>query len=126
MKTLTLTLPDTVEIETSDVLMMVAARLYERGTLSLGQAADLAKRSKREFLEELGRYGVSIFNNPASEIARDIKNAASGENGENLDVESRSERFKRLRGSARDDRFVSLTLEDFKNERRKIWKGLVE
>lgn len=75
MKTVTLTLPDTVDIETGEVLMMVAARLYERGSLSLGQAADLAGRSKREFAETLGGYGVSIFNYPASEIARDVKNA---------------------------------------------------
>lgn len=64
-----------VDVEASDVLMMVAARLYERGTLSLGQAAELAGKSKRDFAEELGSYGVSIFNYPASEIARDVKNA---------------------------------------------------
>lgn len=75
MRTLTLTLPDTVEVETSDVLMMVAARLYERGTLSLGQAAELAGKSKRVFAEMLGSYGVSIFNHPAADIARDVKNA---------------------------------------------------
>jgi predicted HTH domain antitoxin len=75
MKTLTLTLPDSIEIDPSDVLMMVAARLYERGTLSLGQAADLAGKSKRQFAETLGNYGVSIFNYPASDLARDVKNA---------------------------------------------------
>ena len=75
MKTLTLTLPDTVDIEAADVLMMIAVRLYERGTLSMGQAAELAGRSRREFMETLGSYGVSIFNYPASEIARDVKNA---------------------------------------------------
>ncbi len=45
---------------------------------------------------------------------------------EDLNHESRIDRFKRLRGSARDVRFESLTLEDFKNERREIWKSLIE
>lgn len=45
---------------------------------------------------------------------------------EGLNHESRIDRFKRLRGSARDDRFESLTLEDFKIERREIWKSLIE
>lgn len=75
MKTLTLTLPDSVDVEKGDVLMMIAARLYERGVLSQGQAAELAGVSKRQFIEELGSYGVSVFNYPASEIARDVKNA---------------------------------------------------
>jgi predicted HTH domain antitoxin len=56
-------------------MMMIAARLYERGILSQGQAAELAGVSKRQFIEELGSYGVSVFNYPASEIARDVKNA---------------------------------------------------
>lgn len=126
MKTLTLTLPDTVDVETSHVLMMVAARLYERGTLSLGQAADLAGRQKREFAETLGSYGVSIFNYPALEIARDVNNADLNQVPEAPDIESRIDRFKRLRGAAKDDRFESLTLEDFKEERREIWQGLME
>ncbi len=75
MKTVTLNLPDTVDVETSDVLRMVAARLYERGTLSLGQAADLAGMPKWEFAEILGEYDVSLINYPASEIAEDFRNA---------------------------------------------------
>ncbi len=75
MKTLTLTLPDSVDVEKGDVLMMIAARLYDRGILSQGQAAELAGVTKRQFIEELGSYGVSVFNYPASEIARDVKNA---------------------------------------------------
>lgn len=75
MKTLELTIPDSVDVEVTDVLMMVASRLYERGTLSLGQAAELAGKPKREFVEMLGSYGVSVFNYPASDIARDVKNA---------------------------------------------------
>lgn len=59
MKTLTLNIPDTVN--ETDVKMQLAAQLYEKGLLSSGQAADLVGISKREFIENIGKYGVSIF-----------------------------------------------------------------
>ena len=43
-----------------------------------------------------------------------------------LNHESRLDRFQRLRGSARDERFESLTLKEFKRERRETWKSFVE
>ena len=55
--------------------MLFASKLYEQGKLSLGQAAELVGLSKRTFAELLGKYNVSIFNYPASDIARDVKNA---------------------------------------------------
>lgn len=75
MKSFTLELPDSVQLDTDELKMLVASRLYECGSLSLGYAADLAGLSKRVSTEKLGRYGVSIFNYPASDIARDVKNA---------------------------------------------------
>lgn len=75
MKTLTLTLPDYVDFERSEIMMMIAAKLYERGVLSQGRAAEMAGLSRREFLESLGDYGVSVFNYPASDLIRDVKNA---------------------------------------------------
>lgn len=75
MKTLTLSIPDTVEIDNRELAMLVAARLYEQGRLSLGQAADVAGLTKRTFAELLGRYDVSIVNFPASDISRDVANA---------------------------------------------------
>ena len=59
MKTLTLNIPDSVN--ELDVKMHLAAQLFEKGILSSGQAADLAGITKREFIENVGRYGVSIF-----------------------------------------------------------------
>lgn len=41
--------------------MMLAAKLYERGILSAGQAAEMVGLSKRAFVELLGKYGVSVF-----------------------------------------------------------------
>ena len=50
-------------------------KLYEQGKLSLGQAAELVGMTKRTFTEILGKYDVSIFNYPATELSRDVKNA---------------------------------------------------
>ena len=75
MKTLTINIPDTLDLESKDLAMILASRLYEQGKLSLGQAAELANLSKRTFIELLGKYNVSIFNYPASDISRDLANA---------------------------------------------------
>lgn len=75
MKTITLTIPDILDLDQDDVAMILAARLYKRGTLSLGQAAELAGLTKQTFAELLGRYGVSIFSYPPEEIAQDVRNA---------------------------------------------------
>jgi len=44
------------------------ARLYERGVLSSGRAAQLLDISRWDFLDLLGRYGVSYFD---EDIAHD-------------------------------------------------------
>ncbi len=75
MKTVTLNLPDNLELDDKEAAMLFAATLYEHGKLSLGQAAELAGLTKKSFTEVLGKYGVSIFNYPATDIHRDIKNA---------------------------------------------------
>jgi predicted HTH domain antitoxin len=75
MKTVTLNLPDSLEIDNREIAMLVATQLYEQGKLSLGQAAEIVGLTKRAFAELLGAYHVSIFNYPASDLARDIANA---------------------------------------------------
>ncbi len=75
MKTIILHLPDTLDLDATEVAMLVASRLYEQGKLSLGQAAELAGLSKPTFAELLGQCGVSIFNYPATDLARDAANA---------------------------------------------------
>ncbi len=75
MKTLTLNLPDSLDLNNSDLSMLIATKLYEQGRLSLGQAAELAGLTKRTFAELLAKYEVSIFNSPASDIAKDVANA---------------------------------------------------
>ncbi len=73
MKTLTIEIPDSLDEHESKILL--AAKLYEKGSLSLGQAAGVAGYSKRTFMELLGNYEVSVFNYSEAEIEKDIKNA---------------------------------------------------
>lgn len=75
MKTLTLNIPDSFDLDGNQVTMLIATKLYEQGKLSLGQAAELAGLTKKTFAELLGKYHVSIFNYPASDLARDAQNA---------------------------------------------------
>jgi predicted HTH domain antitoxin len=75
MKTLTLNLPDSLDLDNSDLSMLIATKLYEQGKLSLGQAAELAGLTKRTFAELLAKYEVSIFNSPDSDLAKDVANA---------------------------------------------------
>ena len=77
MKTLMINIPDTVDFDDKDALMTIASRLFEKGKLSLGQAAELVGLSKRAFMEILGTYGVSVFNYPSSDLDRDVENAKS-------------------------------------------------
>ncbi len=75
MKTLTLNVPDTLDVNNRDLAMLVSTRLYEQGKLSLRQAAEIAGLTKRTFAELLGNYNVSIFNFPASDLISDVNNA---------------------------------------------------
>jgi len=77
MRTLTINIPDTVELEDREMVMFLASRLYEKGKLSLGQAAELAGLSKRAFMEVLGQYGVSIFNYDESELEKELQHVKS-------------------------------------------------
>ena len=75
MKTLTVNIPESVDLENRELLMLLASKLYEQGKLSLDQAAELAGLTKRTFAELLHRYNVSIFNFPISELSTDVENA---------------------------------------------------
>ncbi len=49
-----LILPKTVDVSDFELKMIIAAKLYELGKLSSGQAAEVAGLSKRAFIELLG------------------------------------------------------------------------
>ena len=75
MKTLTLNVPDNLDVDSREIAMLVSTQLYKEGKLSLGQAAEVAGLTKRTFAELLGTYNVSIFNFPASDLSNDVANA---------------------------------------------------
>lgn len=77
MKTLTLNIPDSLDLNEKEAKTSMAANLYQMGKLSLGQAADLAGYSKRAFMEVIGNYGVSVFNYSESDLENDILNASA-------------------------------------------------
>jgi len=73
MKTMTVQIPD--NLDEREAKTMLAAKLYEKGSLSLGQAAELAGYTKRTFMEVLGRYDVSVFSYSETELEKDILDA---------------------------------------------------
>lgn len=68
MQTFTIALPET--IDPHEARMVIAAALFEREMFSSGQAADWVGISRRQFLEEVGTYGVSIFGETAEDLAQ--------------------------------------------------------
>jgi len=58
MQTLNITLPDDVQLSEKDALTALATRLYDTGSLSLEQAASVARYEVPAFIEEL--MGQSI------------------------------------------------------------------
>jgi predicted HTH domain antitoxin len=75
MRTVNFKVPDTIDLEDKEIIMILASSLYQKGKLSLGQAAELAGLTKRTFAELLGKYDVSIFNYPPQDLRKDVKNA---------------------------------------------------
>ena len=75
MKTIHFEVPDGIDLKDYEYTMIIAAKLYEDGKLSSGQAAQIAGLSKRTFIELLGRYKVSVFSSSLSDLHSDIANA---------------------------------------------------
>lgn len=75
MRTIQLHIPDGVDLNDYDFLMIIASKLYEDARLSAGQAAEMAGLTKRAFIEILGKYNVSIFSSSVADLYSDIANA---------------------------------------------------
>ena len=55
--------------------ILIAAKLFESGSLTMSQAARSAGYTMSEFMALLKNYNVSVINHPASDIESDVKNA---------------------------------------------------
>jgi predicted HTH domain antitoxin len=73
MTTITLQVPDALEKEHDETVRLIAAKLYESGKLSLGQAAEMCNMKKWDFAEILINYGVHYFNQSAEAAIADAK-----------------------------------------------------
>jgi predicted HTH domain antitoxin len=72
MTTIILEVPDSLAEYQNDTGRFIAAKLYESGKLSLGQAADMARLTKRTFAELLRDYGVSYINYSADDLKDEL------------------------------------------------------
>jgi predicted HTH domain antitoxin len=63
------------ELFERQIRFLVAAKIYELGQISSGQAAELAGMNRVEFLEELGRYRIPIFNYSLAELEQEMQEA---------------------------------------------------
>jgi len=72
MSTITLRVPNELVEHKNDTVRFIAAKLYESGKLSLGQAAETAGLRKAAFAEILSDYGVSYINYSIEDILQDV------------------------------------------------------
>jgi predicted HTH domain antitoxin len=72
MKSITINLPDNVELTEKEAAMILAAKLYDMEILTMGRAAEVAGISKREFMETVGKYGVETFKYTIEDLKHDI------------------------------------------------------
>ena len=73
MTTLTLQVPDFLEEHHADTVEFLAAKLYESGKLSLGQAAEMAGLNKSDFSAALAKHGVNFINYSFEEVMEDVR-----------------------------------------------------
>jgi predicted HTH domain antitoxin len=57
-----------------ELRLAAAVKWYERGMVSQGRAAEIAGVSRAEFLEALGRFGVTPFQVDAEELTAETSN----------------------------------------------------
>lgn len=72
---LTISLPANIVLEDKEAKMILACQLYEKGLITTGQGAEMTGITRREFIENMGKYGASIFQQTIEEIGSDIRNA---------------------------------------------------
>jgi predicted HTH domain antitoxin len=83
MSAVTLQLPDDLALALNvpadevahAVLVAAAVKLFERGKISAGKAAELAGMPKPLFLVTLAEWGVSASTLSVEDVAQDIANA---------------------------------------------------
>lgn len=73
MKQLIIDIPENLQLNEKETKRFLAAKMFESGKLSLGQAAELANLSIIAFAEILADYNVSLVNYTLSDVKRDAQ-----------------------------------------------------
>ncbi|MFB2119880.1 UPF0175 family protein [Parapedobacter sp. 2B3] len=73
MTTLTLEVPESLQKNRDDTVRFLAAKLYESGKLTLGQAAQMAGMKKWDFAEILSDYGVDYIQYTYEDVVADVE-----------------------------------------------------
>ena len=73
MTTITLEVPDSLAEYRNETVRFIAAKLYESGKLSRGQAANMVGLSKRTFAELLSDYGVFYINYTTDDLSDELE-----------------------------------------------------
>ena len=73
MTTITLQIPEALEKEHDETVRLIAAKLYESGKLTLGQAAEMCGMKKWDFPEVLARFDVPYFQYTGEDLIDEFK-----------------------------------------------------
>lgn len=72
MTIMTLHVPESLEKEHDKTVRLIAAKLYEAGKVSLGQAAEMCGLSKQDFPAVLTEFGVNYIQYTYEDIMEDL------------------------------------------------------
>jgi predicted HTH domain antitoxin len=73
MTTMTLNVPDALEKEHDETVRLIAAKLYEAGKLSLGQAAEMCGMKKWDFPTILAKFNIPYFQYTGDDLLNEFK-----------------------------------------------------
>lgn len=76
MKTLTIELPHELSPEQEhDLKMELAGTLYTKGLLTTSEAAIMVGIGRGEFIEQMGRYGLSLVGSSIEQFSEEVTDA---------------------------------------------------
>ena len=73
MTTMTLQVPEKLEEEHEETARFLAAKLYEAGKVTLGQAAAMCGMKKWDFPAVLTQYNIPYFQYTAEDVIADVE-----------------------------------------------------
>ena len=73
MTTMTINVPDALEREHDETVRLIAAKLYEAGKLSLGQAAEMCGVEKWDFPAILLEFNIPYFQYTGDDLLNEFK-----------------------------------------------------